>query len=113
MTRKKKFSELRANMSSWAHDQADQQAQIMLAQMPLNELRRARGLSQKKLAETLHVQQPSVTELEQSTDMYISMLRSHIEAMGGKLEVLAKFPDGVITINNFEDIEQPKNSVAG
>ena len=63
--------------------------------MPLNELRQARGLSQKVLAEVLHVQQPSIAKLEKRTDMYISTLRSHIEAMGGQLEVIARFPDGV------------------
>ncbi|MGE4506552.1 MAG: helix-turn-helix domain-containing protein [Desulfovibrionaceae bacterium] len=40
--------------------------------MPLHELRRARGLSQKMLAEKLRVQQPAIAKLEQRTDMYIS-----------------------------------------
>ena len=35
--------------------------------------------------------------------MYISTLRSHIEAMGGELEVIAKFPDGAVKISNFSD----------
>ena len=37
--------------------------------------------------------------------MYLSTLRSHIEAMGGKLEVIARFPDGVVKISNFSDLE--------
>jgi predicted XRE-type DNA-binding protein len=101
----KKFSELRQAMTSQARAQAEQQTQSMLAEMPLHELRRARGLSQKMLAEALHVQQPSVAKLERRTDMYISTLRSHIEAMGGELEVVAKFPDGVVKINNFAELE--------
>ena len=36
--------------------------------------------------------------------MYISTLRSHIEAMGGELEVIARFPDGAIKISNFADL---------
>ena len=56
--------------------------------MPLNELRQARGLSQKMLAEVLHVQQPSIAKMEKPTDMYLSTLCSHIEAMGGRLEVV-------------------------
>jgi hypothetical protein len=36
--------------------------------------------------------------------MYISTLRSHIQAMGGELEVIAKFPDGVVKINNFSEL---------
>ena len=73
--------------------------------MPLNELRRARGLSQKALAEVLQVQQPSVAKLEWRTDMYISTPRSHIEAMGGELEVIARFPDGAVKIKNFSELE--------
>jgi ribosome-binding protein aMBF1 (putative translation factor) len=100
----KKFSELRSAVTPAARAGADQRTQTMLAEMPLHELRRARGLSQKMLAEKLHVQQPSVAKMERRTDMYISTLRSHIEAMGGELEVLAKFPDGVVKINNFAEL---------
>ncbi len=35
------------------------------------------------------------------TDMYLSTLRSHIKAMGGDLEIIAKFPDGAVRISNF------------
>jgi predicted XRE-type DNA-binding protein len=100
----KKFSELRAKLPAAVRQQAERQTQIMLAEMPLHELRRARGLSQKMLAEALHVQQPSVAKLERRTDMYISTLRSHIQAMGGELEVIAKFPDGTVKINNFAEL---------
>ncbi len=61
----------------------------MLAEMPLTELRQARGLSQKVPADVLHVQQPAIAKLEKRTDMYLSTLRSHIEAMGGELDVIA------------------------
>ncbi|MDZ7667009.1 MAG: XRE family transcriptional regulator [Desulfotignum sp.] len=100
----KKFEHLRSKMSPEAQAMADKKAQAMLAEMPLNELRQARGLSQKKLAESLHIQQPAIAKMEKRTDMYISTLRSHIEAMGGKLEVLASFPEGTVKINNFSDL---------
>ncbi len=100
----KKFELLRAKMSPEAQAMADKKAQVMLTEMPLNELREARGLSQKKLAEALHIQQPAIAKMEKRTDMYISTLRSHIEAMGGKLEVLASFPEGTVKINNFSDL---------
>lgn len=60
----KKFADLRAQMSPESRARAEAQAQAMLTEMPLNELRLARGLSQKMLAETLHVQQPSIAKLE-------------------------------------------------
>jgi predicted transcriptional regulator len=82
----------------------------MRAEMPLNELRRARGLSQKTLAEVLHVEQPAIAKLEKRTDMYISTLRSHIEAMGGELEIVAKFPDGAVKIQTFTKLEASGSS---
>ena len=100
----KKFTELRAGMTQAAREKADGMARQMLAEMPLNELRQARGLSQKKLAEILHVQQPSIAKLERRTDMYLSTLRSHIEAMGGELEVVARFPEGIVRISNFSEL---------
>ena len=57
----------------------------MPAEMPLIGLLQARRLSQKMLAELLHVQQPSIAKLQKRTDMYLSTLRSHIEVMGGSL----------------------------
>ena len=102
----KKFSVLRAGMNLAAQERADVKAKTMLAEMPLNELRQARGLSQKMLAEVLHIQQPAIAKLEKRTDMYLSTLRSHIEAMGGELDVVARFPDGAVKISNFSDLER-------
>lgn len=100
----RKFSELRSRMSPESRARAEARALSMLDEMPLAELRRARGLSQKALAELLDVQQPSIARLEKRTDMYLSTLRSHIEAMGGRLEVIARFPEGAVKIGNFADI---------
>ncbi|PIX98185.1 MAG: transcriptional regulator [Hydrogenophilales bacterium CG_4_9_14_3_um_filter_63_34] len=82
----RKFSELRARMSpeAQAQAQARAEAQAMLAEMPLNELRQARGLLQMMLADVLHVQQPLIAKMEKRADMYLSTLRSPIEAMGGQ-----------------------------
>jgi predicted XRE-type DNA-binding protein len=98
------YKELQAKMSPESRARAKAMAREMMAEMPLNELRQARGLSQKMLAEVLHVQQPAIAKLEKRTDMYISTLRSHIEAMGGQLEVVARFPDGSVRINTFSDL---------
>ena len=100
----KKFSELMERMSPERRARIDEKVKKTLAEMPLNELRNARGLSQKMLAETMHIQQPAIAKLEKRTDMYISTLRSHIQAMGGELEVIARFPDGDVRIANFSQI---------
>ena len=99
----KKFSELEAKMSPQSRERSDALHKNMLAEMPLNELRQARALSQVKLAETLHVNQAAVSKIERRTDMYISTLRAYIRAMGGELEIVAKFPDGEVKIANFAE----------
>ncbi|MDR1178273.1 MAG: helix-turn-helix domain-containing protein, partial [Spirochaetaceae bacterium] len=81
-----------------------QAVQEALKELPLDELRNARGLSQKMLAEALGIQQPAVAKMEKRTDMYISTLRSHIEAMGGQLEITARFPEGSVKIANFSGL---------
>ena len=66
----------------------------MLGEMPLHELRRARALTQQDLAETLKVNQPAVAKLEQRADIYVSSLCSYIEAVGGRLKIVAECPRG-------------------
>jgi DNA-binding XRE family transcriptional regulator len=99
-----KFSELEEKMSPESRERVDQAVREALKELPLDELRNARGLSQKMLAEALGIQQPAIAKMEKRTDMYISTLRSHIEAMGGQLEITAHFPDGSVRISNFSQI---------
>jgi predicted XRE-type DNA-binding protein len=101
----KKFADLRARMPVDAQQRATALTQTMMQEMPLHELRQARGLSQKVMAELLHVQQPAIAKLEKRTDMYLSTLRSHIEAMGGQLDVIARFADGSVRITHFADLD--------
>jgi len=72
------------------------------AAMSLRELRRVRGLSQRILADLMSVKQPVVAKQEHQADMHISTLRRHIEAMGGSLEIVARFPEGDVRISNFK-----------
>lgn len=59
----------------------------------LKDLRLAMQQTQVELAEKLHVGQESISRLEKRSDMLLSTLRSYVEAMGGKLELVARFPD--------------------
>lgn len=101
----KKFAELEAKMSPASRARSDARHKQLVAEMPLHELRRAKALSQVKLAEALHINQAAISKMENRTDMYISTLRDYIRAMGGDLEIVARFPDGAIRINNFADHE--------
>ena len=68
-------------------------AALIAEEMTLQELRRARAMTQVRLAKKLGVAQKQVSEIEKRTDMQISTLRRSIEAMGGKLTLVAEFPD--------------------
>ena len=103
----KKFSDLRARMSPERRKRAHERAETMLAELPLQALRQARQLTQEALAKTLGSQQARVSKLERRADMYVSSLRTYIEAMGGELEIIARFPDGAVRITQFTDIGGP------
>lgn len=100
----KPYSILREKMKPAARRKAAEKTKAMLDAMPLQELRQARNLSQEQLAQTLSVKQAAVSKIEHRTDIYISTLRNFIKAMGGDLEITAKFPDGIVQINQFKEI---------
>lgn len=101
----KKFSALRAQMSPESRRRAKERAQALMAEMPLQELRNARHLTQEALATSLGKTQPQISKLEKQSDLYVSTLRSYIRAMGGELDIVARFPDGVVKINQFEELD--------
>lgn len=59
----------------------------------LRELRLITGKAQADIATTLKIKQPSVSKIEKQADMYLSTLRSYVEAVGGKLELVVKLPE--------------------
>ena len=101
----KSFKMLREKMSPGGRERSRRKAEKLIEEMPLNELRAARKLTQEKLAENLNVKQAAVSKLERRADMYVSTLREFISAMGGELEITARFPDGSVRINQFEEDE--------
>src|SRR5487761_203631 len=102
----KSFNDLRKKMSSASQARADALTKKMLAEMPLYELRHAMNLTQEELASTLNVKQATVSKLERRTDMYISTLARFVEAMGGELEVRARFRNGDVKINSLEGLNR-------
>lgn len=100
----KKFSQLLAQLPPERLARIEEETQAMLQEMALADLRKARRMSQAELARNMGIKQPSVADMEKRTDMYISTLRSLIEGMGGKLEIVASFPDAEVRIKNFSEI---------
>src|SRR5665811_283783 len=68
-------------------------AQLIAEEMTLRELRHARKLTQVRMAKTLGITQDGVSRLEKRSDLLLSTLRKSVEAMGGKLSLVAEFPD--------------------
>ncbi len=104
MCGRKPFSDLTKDFTPARRRRIENLKRQLLAEMPLHELRRARALTQRDLAEALRVNQPAISKLEQRADVYVSSLRSYIEAAGGKLKIVAEFPEGEVTITNFSDV---------
>ncbi len=78
--------------------------------MDLAEVRRALKLSQQEIGQALRIKQGSVAKIEKRADMYVSTLRRFIEAMGGELEIVARFPDHPVRIKNFADLNQEEQA---
>jgi DNA-binding XRE family transcriptional regulator len=66
---------------------------LIAEEMTLRDLRRARDLTQVRMAELLGVGQDNISRLEGRADMLLSTLRSYVQAMGGSLDLVARFPD--------------------
>ncbi len=82
------------HMTTEQRHQADLRAKEMIAEyLTLQDLRKARELTQVRMAELLGITQDNVSRLEKRSDVLISTLRSYIEAMGGKLDLTVRFPD--------------------
>jgi DNA-binding XRE family transcriptional regulator len=103
MSGRKTFATLRDAMPPESRARVAAKTERLRAEMPLQELRAAMQLSQVQLGALLQVEQPAIAKLEKRTDMYVSTLRRVIEAMGGRLHIVASFPDGEVEIANFTD----------
>jgi predicted transcriptional regulator len=110
MTGRHSFAELRARMTPEAQAQAASEALRLEAEMNLAELRRALRLSQEEIAQILEVGQASVAKMEKRADMYVSTVRRFIEAMGGELEIVARFREHSVRIRNFSDLSEDQSA---
>src|SRR5215210_5637974 len=68
-------------------------AELAAEEMSLRDLRRAHRLTQARVGKALKIGQDGVSRLEQRSDLLISTLRNYVEAMGGDLQLVARFPD--------------------
>src|SRR5260370_6716563 len=80
---------------------------LIFEELTLSAIRDARRHSQIELADKLGIQQPAVSKIERKADLYVSTLRSYIEAIGGELEILVRFPDrDPVRITQFSPLKR-------
>ena len=68
-------------------------AELIAEEMTLRDLRKAHALTQQRMAELLGIGQEGISRLEKRSDLLLSTLRSYVEAMGGRLRLVAEFPE--------------------
>ena len=88
-----KWADVRGKFSDEDEAELQQRYEEEVKKLSLHQVRQARNLTQVNLATVLNVNQGSVSKLEKRADMYVSTLRSYIQAMGGELQIKAIFPD--------------------
>jgi predicted XRE-type DNA-binding protein len=103
MSGHRKFKDLAAKFSPEARARIAAKAAALREEMTLEELRKARALSQDEVADALDVQQPAVAKLEKRQDMHVGSLRRYVEALGGTLEITARFPEASVAIMKVGD----------
>ena len=100
------FRELMDAMPAHRRHKIAERVRETIAAMPLEELRRARQMTQAKLAQSLGVNQGEVSKIEHRTDLYLSTLSEYVEALGGRLEIRAVFTDREVRITQFEELAE-------
>lgn len=82
-------------------------AELVAEEMTLRELRKARKLTQVRVAKKLGMTQDGVSRLEQRSDLLLSTLRKTVESMGGRLSLVAQFPDrGPVILSGISGNDQ-------
>jgi len=85
--------------------------ELVAREMSLQEIRHAVNKTQKTVARTLNMGQDGVSRLEKRTDLLLSTLRNYVEAVGGRLTLVVKFPEQEpIAIGGFGEIAPPKEN---
>ena len=80
--------------------------QLIAEEMSLRQLRQAHKLTQQRMARTLRIGQDGISRLEQRSDLLLSTLRGYVEAMGGRLSLIAEFPDRrPVKLSGIADLE--------
>ena len=82
-----------------------QASRLIEDEMTLRDLRKAHALTQERMAEALHISQDGVSRIEKRSDFLLSTLLSYVEAMGGRLRLVAEFLNrNPVTLANLDSL---------
>ena len=101
------FETLRAQMTPERRTQNAAKTQALRRDLPRQILQHAREQAPAALAQRWHVLPSEIATIAHHTEMYVSVLRHCLEALGGTLEMVAHFPDGSVTITHVAETEIP------
>jgi DNA-binding XRE family transcriptional regulator len=88
--------------------------EIIAEEMSLRDLRKARKLTQTRVAKTLGITQDSVSRLEKRSDLLLSTLRKTVKAMGGEVRIVAEFPDRApVVLSDLSEEARPRKTSRG
>ena len=93
------FSELTKHFSPERLAKIEAETNRLHEEMTLQELREALHIQQGELGEMLGIKQAAVSRMERRNDILLSSLRKAVEAMGGELVVIARFPNAEVCLN--------------
>jgi transcriptional regulator with XRE-family HTH domain len=103
----------RLNLSEEEQDYIRTRAQTLIdEELTLRDLRKAHHFTQERLAELLDIEQDGVSRIEHRENLLLSTLSSYVEAMGGKLRLVAEFPDRspvTVRLGDLSDFESPRS----
>jgi len=98
----KPFSELLRNLPPSDIEAIEKEARTLHTEYELlRDLRLAHTVTQQQLADLMAVRQASISKLERQDDILVSTLRRYVEALGGQLEVRARFPDHGVVLSRY------------
>lgn len=99
----KKFQTLLDEMTPARRAKITADVQALHQALRLGQIRETLEFTQMELAEALETSQSGISRIEQRDDVFVSTLRHYIEAMGGELELVARFPDRSVRITQFDE----------
>ena len=103
----KKLDDMMKKVPGARQKKIEARTQELIAEhMTLRDVRKARELSQERIAELLEIRQDSVSRMEKRSDLLLSTLRSYVKAMGGELRLIAEFPDRPpVELDGFAELD--------